>query len=97
MLLIRDVFKTKPGKAKNLVNIMKQAIPFMEAAGFSNVKLMTDVVSNYWTVVLQSEVESLAGFESKVSGFSSRPELAEIMKGYIDNIEGGYREIFKIE
>ena len=97
MLLIRDVFKAKPGKAKNLVSTMKQAIPFMEAEGFSNIKVMTDVVSNYWTVVVQTEVESLAHFEAKVSGFSSKPQLAEIMKGYIDNIEGGHREIFKIE
>ncbi len=97
MYLIRDVFRAKPGRAKNLVSSFKQAVPFMEAEGFSNIKLMTDVVANYWTVVLQAEVESLDHFEKHSKGFTSKPQVAEIMKDYMDNIEGGYREIFKLE
>lgn len=97
MLLIRDVFRAKPGRAKNLVNTFKQASPFMEAEGFSNVKIMTDVVANYWTVVLEAEVASLDHFEKHMRGFTSRPEVSEIMKGYMDNVEGGHREIFKVE
>ncbi|MBI5730550.1 MAG: antibiotic biosynthesis monooxygenase [Ignavibacteriales bacterium] len=97
MYLVRDVFRAKPGRAKNLVSSFKQAVPFMEAEGFSNIKLMTDVVANYWTVVLQAEVESLDHFEKHSKGFTSKPQVAEIMKGYMDNIEGGHREIFKLE
>ncbi|MBI1937807.1 MAG: hypothetical protein HYS25_06750 [Ignavibacteriales bacterium] len=97
MYLVRDVFRAKPGKAKNLVSSFKQAAPFMEAEGFKNVKVMTDVVSNYWTVVLQTECESLDIYEKNARGFTSKPQVAEIMKGYMDNVEGGHREIFKIE
>jgi hypothetical protein len=97
MYLIRDVFKAKPGRAKSLVSVFKQAAPFMEAEGFKNLNIMTDVVASYWTVVLQAEVESLEHFEKHSKGFSSKPQVAEIMKGYMDNVEGGYREIFKIE
>lgn len=97
MYLVRDVFKAKPGKAKNLVSSFKQAVPFMEAEGFKNVKLMTDVVANYWTVVLQAEVESLEHFEKHSKGFTSKPQVADIMKGYMENVEGGYREIFRVE
>ncbi len=97
MYLVRDVFRAKPGRAKNLVSAFKQAAPFMEAEGFKNIKVMTDIVAAYWTVVLQAEVESLDHFEKHLRGFTSKPEVAEIMKGYIDNIESGYREIFKLE
>ncbi len=97
MYLVRDVFRAKPGRAKNLVSAFKLAAPFMEAEGFSNVKIMTDIVANYWTVVLQAEVESLDHFEKHLRGFTTKPQVAEIMKGYIDNVEGGHREIFKLE
>jgi len=97
MYLIRDIFQAKPGKTKELVATFKKTIPFMESAGFSNIKIMTDVVFNYWTVVLQSEVESLAIFENSGKYMSSKPEIGEIMKNYMDNMTGGHREIFRIE
>ncbi len=97
MYLIRDVFRAKPGRAKNLVSAFKQAAPFMEAEGFKNIKVMTDIVATYWTVVLQQEVESLDLFEKNLKGATTKPQVAEIMKGYMDNVEGGHREIFKLE
>ena len=60
------------------------------------VKIITDVVSNYLTVVLEGEVESLAAFENH-KGFTSQVKVKEIMAGYMDLVEGGKREIFQIE
>ena len=96
MYLVRDTFKCKPGKAKELVNKFKQTIPFMEEQNLKNTKILTDVVSNYWTVVLESEVETLAEFENR-RGFTSKPKVQEIMKDYMTLVEGGKREIFLIE
>ena len=96
MYMVRDIFQCKPGKAKELVNKFKQTIPFMEEQHLKNVKIMTDVVSNYWTVVLEGEVESLAAFENR-KGFTSQEKVKEIMTGYMDLVEGGKREIFQIE
>ncbi len=95
MYLVRDIFKTKPGMAKELVGKFKQAAPYMKDAGYKNTRILTDVVSNYWTVVLEMEVESLDAFE-KSQGFTSRPEVKDIMKGYMNLVEGGHREIFKV-
>ena len=96
MYLIRDTFQCKPGMAKELVNKFKQTIPFMIEQNFKNAKIMTDVVSNYWTVVLELEVETLADFENH-KGFTSQPKVKEIMKDYMTFVEGGKREIFYIE
>jgi hypothetical protein len=68
----------------------------MEERHFKNVRLMTDVVSNYWTVILEGEVNSLAEFEN-TKGFTSQEKVKEIMAGYMDLVEGGKREIFQIE
>ena len=97
MYLIRDVFRCKPGKAKDLVAIFKNARPHMERMGVSGARVMTDSVSTYWTVVLELEVESMAAYEEILSGRQASPELGEIMKGYMDCVSGGHREIFKVE
>ena len=96
MYLIRDTFHCKPGKAKELVKKFKQTMPFMEQQHLKNVRIMTDTVSNYWTVVLEGEVESLAQFENH-KGFTSQTKVKEIMSGYMELVAGGKREIFFIE
>lgn len=96
MYLIRDTFQCKPGMARELVKKFKQTIPFMEEQHLKNVRLMTDVAANYWTVVLEGEVNSLAEFENH-KGFTSQPKVKEIMKDYMTLVEGGKREIFNIE
>jgi CobQ-like glutamine amidotransferase family enzyme len=82
--------------AKELVKKFKQTIPFMKEQNLKNARVMTDVVSNYWTVVLELEVETLADFENH-KGFTSQPKVKEIMKDYMTLVEGGKREIFNIE
>jgi hypothetical protein len=82
--------------AKELVKRFKQAVPFMKAQHFLNTKILTDTISNYWTVIIESEVESLSDIEN-VKGFTSQPEVREIMKDYMNLVKGGKREIFNIE
>ena len=98
MYLIREVFQTKPGRAKDLVKMFKQAAPHFEKMGeMSNMKVLTDVVSNYWTVVVESETENIGGFFSNMRSATMSDELKEIMKGYMDCVTGGHREIFLVE
>ena len=97
MYLIREIFKCKPGKAKEIVKIFKKARPHMEKDGFTNGKIMTDFVSDYWTVVLQYEVKKLDQFADKARSETTNPELGEIFKGYMDFLEGGRREIYLLE
>jgi len=74
MYLIRDTFQCKPGMAKELVKKFKQTITFMKEQNLRNARVMSDVVSNYWIVVLELEVETLADFENH-KGFTSQPKV----------------------
>jgi len=98
MYLIREVFQAKPGKAKDLVKMFKLAGPHLEKTGqFSNMKVMTDVVSKYWTVVIESETPDIGAFITNLRTATMSDEVKDIMKGYMDCVEGGKREIFMIE
>jgi hypothetical protein len=98
MYLIREIMNTKPGKAKELVAKFKKVMPFMEKDGAKNSRIMTDAVGDYWTVVVQFEVDDLGEFFKGLRGGSTdEQEMQEIMKGYIDLVKGGRREIYLIE
>jgi heme-degrading monooxygenase HmoA len=97
MYLIRDVFNTKPGRAKDLVAKFKQAMPHMRAPGVRGMRVMTDTVADYWTVVVETEVEDLQAYFDMDSTMPASPELEETMKGYKELVNGGHREIFRIE
>ncbi len=97
MFLIRDVFRCKPGKASAVAGKFKAAVKSMESEdGFHNCRVMTDFVATYWTVVLQAEVDDMEKFVSHMATFSSRPEIKEAMQGYMDLVDGGHREIYRI-
>jgi quinol monooxygenase YgiN len=97
MYVIRDIFRCKPGKAKDLAARFKQLVPSMtNEDGFTNMKVMVDAVANYWTVVLEAECETLSQFESHMSGFGQRAEVRQVMDGYMDLVDGGHREIYRL-
>jgi len=64
--------------------------------GFRAGRVMVDAVAGYWTVVLETEVESLDQFEREMATFGSLPEVQKNMEGYMDLVLGGKREIFRI-
>jgi quinol monooxygenase YgiN len=97
MFLIRDVFRCKPGKAGALAQKLLATVPSMESEdGFRSVRVMTDYVAAYWTVVLQAEVDDTAKFDAHMRSFSARPEVKEAMAGYMELVDGGHREIYRI-
>lgn len=97
MFVIRDIFRCKPGKAKELVDLFKRTIPVMERDDrFTNVRVMVDAVADYWTVVLEADCASLDDFERHLREFGARPEVREATAGYMDLVEGGRREIWRL-
>ena len=97
MFVVRDIFKCKPGKAKDLAARFKKLLPSMEAEdGFVNGRVMVDAFADYWTVVVEAEFASLAQFERHMNEFSQRPEVREVMAGYMDLVEGGHRELWRV-
>jgi len=97
MYVIRDIFRCKPGKAKELVAKFKASLKSAERDdGFANSRVLVDVVADYWTVVVESDVASLEQFEQHMREWGTRAEVREAMEGYMDLVEGGRREIFRI-
>lgn len=97
MLMVREVFNCKPGKANELLEKMKKGTAAMgNSDTMRNQRIMVDAVTDYWTVVMQYEVESLAALEQSMRESGNRPEVREALAGYMDLVNGGRREIYRI-
>lgn len=93
MIVIRNVFHCKPGQAKNLVSMMKET--FAKNPSMGKARIMSDVSAGFWTVVLETEAESLDAWEKEMAGTSA--DVRKAMAGYMDLVTGGHREIYRIE
>ncbi len=97
MYVVRNVFKTKPGKARQLVDKFLAANKLLDETKIWGVRLMTDTVSTFWTVVLEFEVAELDDYFHAMEERAADPRWREAMSGYMDLVDGGHREIYSVE
>ncbi len=95
MLIVREIFTAKPGQASKLAKLFKKAF-----IGYPNTRIMTDLVGNYNTVVMEMQVNSLDEFEKLMEDYRTGkmdPKVAEEMSNYTEMYINGRREIFRLE
>ena len=62
MYVVRDTFRTKPGKANALIEKFTAAAPHLAGAGVKGHRILVDEVADYWTVDFESTVEDLESY-----------------------------------
>ncbi len=93
MLVVRNCFVAKPGNASKLAAQLK------EAAAFANIpkhRILTDLTGEFNRVILEFEVENVAGFEDRLKDYATNEAFKAKMKGYTDLWTTGTREILQI-
>ncbi len=96
MILVRDIFRLKFGRAKEVKALLKDGRRFMDQGGATSVRQLTDVTGPYYTLVLESTYENLAGWEAGMSNAQPDPAWAAWYERFKEFVESGYREIFTI-
>lgn len=98
MLIVREVFTAKPGQASKFAKLCKKMM-----SAEVNMRVMTDLVGPYNTVVCETQVASLAEWEKQMALYRSgqgQPELdaetKEAMSHYTEMFLTGRREIFQV-
>ena len=98
MLIIRDIFTAKPGQASKLANLWKKAMN-----GEKNVRVLTDAIGDFNTVIMETEVKDLAEFERIMEAYKAGDmpkgmdkETASALSKYTEMYQSGKREVYKI-
>ena len=62
------------------------------------IRLLTDVSGQpYWTVVAEATVERIDDFLAMEQALGANEVVGKAMAGYHDIVEGGRREIYRVE
>lgn len=95
MILVRDVFQAKYGKGGDLVALFKKAGEKWPAEYAA--RILTDASGPFFTVVTETEVESLAEWERNIGEVYSLAEFGEWFARMTPLVEAGRREFYNIE
>jgi hypothetical protein len=99
MIVIRNVFQLKFGKAKEAVALVKEGVAIQKKAitgiDFST-RVLTDVTGPFYTLVLELTVPSLGEFESFAPRVFGDKEWQANYQKLSALVDSGYREIFSV-
>jgi hypothetical protein len=97
MILVRNVFQLKYGKAKEAKALVKENEALhKKMGGGTSIRFMTDVTGQYYTFVMEITYDSLSAFEKSFTDVTGAKEFAEWAQKFNPLVESGHREIFSI-
>jgi hypothetical protein len=98
MIIVRNVFRLKFGHTRDAVTAWKgmAALATRLQFGASNLRLLTDAVGPFYTVVFELTFEDLSTYERETKQMMANPEWGEAYRQITPHVESGYREIFNV-
>jgi len=99
MLVVRNVFELKFGKAREALAVMKQGIDIQKRAlagtEFST-RLLTDVTGRFYTLVFELTVPNLTTYESLAPKLFADKAWQANYEKMVPLVDSGSREIFTV-
>jgi hypothetical protein len=96
MIVVRDVFQVQFGKMRDVLELWKPVLELEAQFAGSKPRILTDLVGEYYTLVLETEFESLGAFEETFNQGSVSEEWRKAYQQVVPYLVSGHREIFTI-
>jgi hypothetical protein len=97
MIVVRNVFHLKFGKAREAVAAMKEGVAIQKRLGVDvNQRLLTDLTGSFYTLVLELTLPNLAAVETTLSKVMSDKDFHANYEKLVPLVESGHREIFNL-
>lgn len=96
MLIVRDIFHLQFGKAREGIELLERGREVLRGAGYSVDRILADVTGDYYTLVMETSVESLGQYEEALGSTRDLTEWQEIYKRFVPLVRSGRREVFRV-
>ena len=99
MIVIRNVFQLKFGKAREAVALMKEGLAIQKRvkSGLEySSRVLTDVTGPFYTLVLELTVPNLSTFESQAPRLFGDKEWQANYQKVAPLVESGHREVYSV-
>ena len=98
MVIVRNVFTVKFGKARDAMEAYKEVVGIARQATGNAVpiRVLTDVTGQNYTIVSEPTFENLGAFESTMPKISGDARWQAAYQKFTPNVDAGHREIFRV-
>lgn len=94
MILVRGVSQARYGKSDELVQLIKEANETWPMG--RNRRILTDLSGPFFTVITETEFESLTEWEAERDKFFGDPRFSAWFERLVPLVESGRREFYNI-
>ena len=94
MYVVRETLTAKPGMASKMAGAFKTIASKVQ--GRYTMRVMTDVIGPFNTVIFETEVTSMDEFKKLEEELMGREDVRDAMKGYLDMYLTGKREVYRL-
>jgi hypothetical protein len=95
MIIVRDIFQLKFGKAKEAMALLKEGIEIMKKSGFKLDRVLTDLTGQFYTLVMESSYKSLTDYENMAVSNGDSSDWRAWYQKFVPLVESGRREMFR--
>ena len=98
MILVRDVFRLKFGKARDALAVWKEMAELGKRTGAMPApRILTDLVGPYYTLVMETTAKDLQAWEADMKKGMGDPGMHTLYQKFTPLVDSGYREIFTVQ
>ncbi len=98
MIVVRNVFRLKFGRAKEALDLWKEGLALGKrmGVGAKSLRLLTDLTGDFYTLVFEMTFDSLTEYERATKELMGKPEWQAWYRKIPEVTESGQREIFNL-
>ena len=96
MIVVRNVFQLKFGKAKDAIELAKESIELMKKHGQPVPNFMTDLTGEFYTLVMEAKYDDLTLYEKSSREAMGTKEFEQWYGKFVPLVESGRREIYNV-
>ncbi|ADH64287.1 MAG: hypothetical protein K6T35_01390 [Meiothermus silvanus] len=96
MLLVRDVFQLHFGKTREALALIQEGRAIERRMGYPLSRVLVDVTGPYYTLVNESEFDSLGQLEAALGQMSQDAEWRQWYERFIPLVREGRREVYRV-
>lgn len=96
MILVRNVFQLKFGKAREAKALIKENEALHKKQGNTSVRFLADVTGQFYTFVMETTYQNLSAYENSMVEIMGSKEFGEWYQKFTPLVESGRREIYTI-
>lgn len=99
MVIERNIFYLKFGKAKESIDIWKKIMDEAKKSKmkYPEMRLLSDISGSAYTLVLEMHIGSFTDVNSKNTVWATHPSFQELYQQFIPLCDRAHREYYKIE